>query len=105
MYAVVETGGKQFRVEQNSKITVEKLAGDNGSEIILEKVLLLGGEELKLGDPYIAGASVKAEILAQKRGPKLVIFKRRRRKDSKCKHGHRQDLTELLIKDIIAPAQ
>lgn len=104
MYAVIETGGKQYRVEKGSKISVEKLKVDNGAEITLDTVLLLGGDGCKLGSPYIEGASVKAEVLGQRRLPKVLVFKRRRRKDSKCKRGHRQDCTDLLIKEIVAPA-
>lgn len=104
MYAIIESGGKQFRVEKGARISVEKLPGENGSEVAIDKVLLIGGDGCKLGSPYIEGASVKAEIVAQRRGPKLIIFKRRRRKDSKSKHGHRQDLTDLQIKEIVAPA-
>lgn len=102
MYAVVETGGKQFIVEQNAKIIVEKLAANPGDEIILDKVLLLGGDNLRIGAPLVEGASVKAEVVAQGRKPKVLVFKRRRRKDSKTMHGHRQDCTCLKIKEIIA---
>ena len=104
MYAIIESGGKQFRVEKGARISVEKLPGENGGEVDIDKVLLIGGDGCKLGSPYIEGASVKAEIIGQRRGPKLIIFKRRRRKDSKSKHGHRQDLTDLRIKEIVAPA-
>lgn len=104
MYAIIETGGKQYRVEQGVNITVEKLAAKPGSEFILDKVLLLGGDTCQIGAPYIEGAQIRAEVIAQRRRPKVLIFKRRRRKDSKSMHGHRQDCTDLHIKEIIAPA-
>ena len=100
MYAIIESGGKQFRVEPQSKIAVEKLDAEIGQELILDKVLLVGGDECKIGAPYVEGASVKAEVVEQFRAGKVIVFKRRRRKDSKVKHGHRQDLTKLLVKEI-----
>lgn len=100
MYAIVETGGKQFRVEPGEKITVEKLNADLNSEVVLDKVLMVSGETCVIGAPYVEGAKVTAEVLAQRRQPKVLIFKRRRRKDSKTKHGHRQDCTDLRIKEI-----
>ena len=100
MYAIVESGGKQYRIEPEWKIAVEKLDAEIGQEITLDKVLLIGGENCKIGAPYVEGATVKAEVLEQVRGKKVVVFKRRRRKDSKCKHGHRQDYTMLLVKEI-----
>lgn len=101
MYAIVESGGKQYRIEPNWKIAVEKLDAQPGQEVVLDHVLLIGGDALKTGQPYIEGASVKAEVLEQVRGKKVIVFKRRRRKDSKCKHGHRQDYTMLMIKEIL----
>lgn len=100
MYAIVESGGKQFRVEEGAKISVEKLAVQPGDEVVLDKVLMIGGGECKIGTPYLEGVLVKAEVLAQNRGPKVLVFKRRRRKDSKSLHGHRQDYTELRVKQI-----
>lgn len=100
MYAIVESGGKQYRIEPEWKIAVEKLDAEIGQEVTLDKVLLVGGEDCKIGTPYVEGASVKAEVLEQIRGKKVIVFKRRRRKDSKCKHGHRQDYTMLLVKEI-----
>lgn len=102
MYAIVETGGKQFYVEQGAKIIVEKLAAKEGDEITLDRVLMLGGDNRKIGTPLVEGASVKAEVVAQGRRPKVLVFKRRRRKDSKTMHGHRQDCTWLRIKEISA---
>lgn len=102
MYAIIETGGKQYHVQQGSTIIVEKLPGDAGAEVTLDKVLMLGGEKFQVGAPYLAGASVLAEVVAQGRRPKVMIFKRRRRKDSKTLHGHRQDCTTLRIRSINA---
>lgn len=101
MYAIVETGGKQYRVEPNWTVMVEKLDAEPGQEVVLDKVLLAGGDECKVGSPYVEGASVKAEVLSQARQAKVIVFKRRRRKDSKSKHGHRQYCTMLRIKEII----
>lgn len=100
MYAIVETGGKQYQVEQGSRILVEKLAVEQGAQVVLDKVLLIGGDGCKVGAPYLEGASVTAEVTAQGRGPKVLVFKRRRRKDSKSLHGHRQDCTALRIISI-----
>ena len=100
MYAIVETGGKQYQVEQGSRIVVEKLAVEPGAEIVLDKVLMIGGDGCKVGTPYLEGVTVQAEVVAQGRGPKVLVFKRRRRKDSKSLHGHRQDHTALRIKSI-----
>lgn len=102
MYAIVETGGKQYYVEQDAKIIVEKLPGKVGDEIVLDRVLMTGGENRRIGTPLVEGASVKAEIALQGRRPKVLVFKRRRRKDSKTMHGHRQDCTCLRVKEIIA---
>lgn len=100
MYAIVETGGKQYQVEEGTRILVEKLAVEPGAEVVLDKVLLIGGDGCKVGAPYLEGATVKAEVVAQGRGPKVLVFKRRRRKDSKSLHGHRQDCTALRITSI-----
>lgn len=102
MYAIVESGGKQYRVEQGNTIIVEKLNVKAGDEVTLDKVLLLGGEDRRIGTPYVEGATVKAEALTQGRRPKVLVYKRRRRKDSKTMHGHRQDCTFLKIKEIAA---
>lgn len=100
MYAIIESGGKQYHVEPDWKVAVEKLDVEDGQEIVIDKVLLVGGEECKVGNPYVKGATVKAKVLEQGRGKKVIVFKRRRRKDSKCKHGHRQDYTMLLVQEI-----
>lgn len=101
MYAVIETGGKQYRVEKGSKIVVEKLQGEPGTEISLDKVLLISGEGVyKLGRPYLEGASVKATVTTQGRAKKILVFKRWRRNDSKKLYGHRQPETILQITAI-----
>lgn len=101
MYAVIKTGGKQYRVAANDVIQVERLEAEAGSEVQLSDVLMVGGDgALKIGAPLVEGAAVTAEVLEQAKGPKLVIFKKRRRKNSRRKTGHRQQLTVLRIKDI-----
>lgn len=101
MYAIIETGGKQFRVEEGFKIQVEKLEVEVGSEIVLESVLMVGGDKFAIGAPYVAGAKVTAEVLEQGRGKKVISF-RKWNKDAFRKKGHRQDYTALLIKTITA---
>lgn len=100
MYAIVETGGKQYYIEKNSKIYVEKLDANPGDQLTLDKILMIGGEDRKIGAPYVEGSSATVEVLAQRRAPKVLVYKRRRRKDSKTMHGHRQYCTVLLVKDI-----
>ncbi len=101
MYAVIKTGGKQYRVAQDEVIKVEKLAGDDGSTIEFSDVLMVGeGESVKVGTPFVAGAKVTAELVQQTRGPKVIAFKKRRRKNSRRKKGHRQDLTMVRITGI-----
>jgi large subunit ribosomal protein L21 len=100
MYAVIRTGGKQYRVAPNDVIAVERLAVEPGSSIELAEVLMVGGETPQVGSPLVAGASVGATVLEQGKGPKLVIFKKRRRKSSRRRTGHRQKLTVLRITDI-----
>ena len=105
MYAVIRTGGKQYRVSEGQLLRVEKLAGSAGDKITFGEVLLLGGAEAgseapKIGRPLVQGAAVAAEITAQDRGKKLVIFKFRRRKNYRRKNGHRQPYTELKITGI-----
>lgn len=103
MYAIVETGGKQYRVEEGTKITVEKLLADAGAEVALEKVLLVDASgDLKVGAPYLDGAKVTCEVMEHVRGPKVVVFHKWRRNDSHKKTGHRQDYTTLKIKSIQA---
>jgi large subunit ribosomal protein L21 len=103
MYAVIKTGGKQYRVEPGATIRVEKLPGDKGTKLELSDVLLVGdGENVKIGKPTLAGAKVSAEIVAQELGDKLVVFKFRRRKAYRKKTGHRQPYTALKITEISA---
>jgi large subunit ribosomal protein L21 len=102
MYAVIKTGGKQYRVSEGQTLRVEKLPGSAGDKVTFGEVLLLGGESPKVGRPLVAGAAVAAEITGQDRGKKLVVFKFRRRKNYRRKNGHRQPYTELKITGITA---
>ena len=102
MYAVIKTGGKQYRVAKGDKIFVEKLPGNVGDAVSFDQVLLVGGESLKLGKPTVSGAKVEGKILEQGRGEKVIIFKFRRRKNYVRRNGHRQDLTAVKIADIQA---
>jgi len=102
MYAVIKTGGKQYRVAADDVLTVEKVAGDAGSTVEFTDVLMLAGAgDPKVGMPLLSGAKVTAEVVEQGRGPKLIAFKKRRRKNSRRKRGHRQELTTIRIKEII----
>ena len=103
MYAVIQTGGKQYRVEPGKTIVVEKLEGDAGAPIVFDQVLLVSsgdGGSVTVGKPLVAGAKVTAEIVQQTRGDKLVVFKFRRRKNYRRKTGHRQPFTALEITGI-----
>ena len=101
MYAVIRTGGKQYRVAAGDKLKVEKLAAEVGAQVTLEQVLALGeGESLKVGAPLVAGAAVKATVLGHGLGDKVKIFKLRRRKHYKKSQGHRQPYTEIEITGI-----
>jgi large subunit ribosomal protein L21 len=102
MYAVFKTGGKQYRVEKGDKLRVEKLPGGVGQTVTFDQVLLVGGEALKLGKPVVSGAAVEAKIVAQDLGPKIIVFKFRRRKNYRRKRGHRQPFTALEITNIVA---
>ena len=105
MYAVIKTGGKQYRVSAGDKLKVEKLAGDVGSDVTIDQVLMLAdGDNVTIGAPVIAGASVQAKVLAHGRGDKVMIFKFRRRKHYRKTQGHRQDYTEIQIGDIATSA-
>ncbi len=97
MFAVVRTGGKQYRVAEGDLIRVERLPGEKGGAVTLGDVLMAGG---KIGSPLVEGASVAAEIVAQARGPKIIVFKKKRRQNYRRKNGHRQDLTILRITGI-----
>ncbi len=101
MYAIVETGGKQYKVKSGDTLRVERLDGDVGSQITLGQVLLAGaGEKVQYGAPYVDGASVTAKIVEQHRTRKVVVFKYKRRKGYRVKRGHRQHYTALRIEDI-----
>ena len=101
MYAIIKTGGKQYRVAAGEKLKVEKLAGDIGSEFLIDQVLLVGaGDEVKVGTPLVSGASVSAKVLAHGLGDKIKIFKMRRRKHYEKNQGHRQSYTEIEITGI-----
>jgi large subunit ribosomal protein L21 len=102
MFAVIKTGGKQYKVAADDKITVMLLEGEAGAQITFSEVLaLFDGEAHHVGAPLVSGASVTAEIVEQARGPKVYAFKKRRRKNSKRKRGHKQDLTIVRIVDIV----
>jgi large subunit ribosomal protein L21 len=101
MYAVIKTGGKQYRVTAGEKLKVESLAAEVGAELVLGEVLALGeGEGIKIGTPLVAGAEVKAKVIAHGKGDKVTIFKMRRRKHYQKHQGHRQGYTELEITGI-----
>jgi len=103
MYAVIKTGGKQYRVAAGEKIKVEQIPADVGAEITLDQVLMVGeGESVSIGTPLLAGARVTAKVLAHGRGPKIKIFKMRRRKHYQKHQGHRQNFTEIEISGIAA---
>ncbi len=102
MYAVIKTGGKQYRVAADEVVTIEKVAGDAGATVEFTEVLMVAGSgETKVGKPTLAGAKVTAEVVEQGRAPKVIAFKKRRRKNSRRKRGHRQHQTTVRIKDII----
>jgi large subunit ribosomal protein L21 len=103
MYAVIKTGGKQYRVAAGEKIKIEQIPADVGAEVTLDQVLMVGeGESVKIGAPLVSGASVKAVVLSQGRHDKITIFKMRRRKHYQKHQGHRQNYTELRIEAISA---
>src|SRR2546430_4865074 len=101
MFAVIKTGGKQYRVAAEDKLKVEKVAGEPGEIIQFGEVLVVGGDNVTLGNPTVSGASVAAEVLDQGRGPKVIAFKKRRRKNSRRKRGHRQEFTLIRITEIL----
>ena len=102
MYAVVETGGKQYRVQKGDVLKVELLRGEVGDEIILDKVLMKGKDDsVEIGKPYIEGASVKAEILNFGRNDKILVFKYKSKKNERKLRGHRQDYVEIRIAEVI----
>jgi len=101
MFAVIKTGGRQYRVVPDDVLEIGKIAGDVGTIVQLGEVLLVGGETPVLGAPTVAGASVAAEVLQHKRGPKVIAFKKRRRKNSRRKRGYRDEITVLRITEIL----
>jgi large subunit ribosomal protein L21 len=102
MFAVIKTGGRQYRVVPDDVLEIGKIAGDVGTIVQLGEVLLLGADTPVLGAPTVAGASVAAEVLQHKRGPKVIAFKKRRRKNSRRKRGYRDEITVLRITEILA---
>ncbi|MBA3516398.1 MAG: 50S ribosomal protein L21 [Rhizobiales bacterium] len=104
MFAVIRTGGKQYRVAADEILQIEKLPGEAGETVTFSDVLMLGGDEPQVGLPLVSGASVLAEIVEQKRGRKIIIFKKRRRQNSRRRNGHRQEFTLVRITDILADA-
>jgi large subunit ribosomal protein L21 len=101
MFAVIRTGGKQYRVEEDDVIAVEKLDGEPGATIDLSEVLMIGdGAEIAAGTPLVAGASVSATLVEQRRGPKIIVFKKKRRHNYRRKNGHRQYESVLRIDEI-----
>ena len=101
MFAVIKTGGRQYRVVPNDVLEIGKIAGDVGTIVQLGEVLVVGGDTPVLGMPTVAGASVAAEVLDHKRGPKVIAFKKRRRKNSRRKRGYRDEITVLRITEIL----
>jgi large subunit ribosomal protein L21 len=101
MFAVIKTGGRQYRVVPDDVLEIGKIAGDVGTIVQLGEVLLVGGDSPVLGVPTVAGASVAAEVLQHKRGPKVISFKKRRRKNSRRKRGYRDEITVLRITEIL----
>jgi large subunit ribosomal protein L21 len=101
MYAIIETGGKQYTIKQGDKVRVEKLSGNTGDDITIGTVLAINdGEHMVTGSPYVTGASVVGKVLAQAKADKVTVFKYKRRKDTKKKKGHRQLYTEFLVEKI-----
>ena len=101
MYAIVMCGGKQLKVAQGDQVNVELMTGDVGSTLVLDQVLLVGnGDKISVGAPLVAGAKVNAEVVAHGKGKKVIIFKKRRRQNSRRKNGHRQPFSTLKITGI-----
>jgi large subunit ribosomal protein L21 len=104
MYAIIETGGKQYKVEKGSRLRVEKLPYDEGKDFEIPQVMLIKGEgdaASKIGTPFVEGSKVMATVVKQLRGPKIIVFKKRSKKGYQKLNGHRQSLTEIEIKDLI----
>ena len=106
MYALVKTGGKQYRVSKDDTILVERLSAEEGEQIVLKDIVMLGdGDKVTIGTPLVDGAGISATVVRQTRGPKIIIFRRKRRKNHRRTQGHRQDLTLLKILDIAEDAK
>jgi large subunit ribosomal protein L21 len=105
MFAVIKTGGKQYRVAEDDVIEVARVAGERGDIVQFGEVLVLGGDTPSFGNPTIAGASVAAEVIEQGRGEKVIAFKKRRRKNSRRKRGHRQEFSRVRITEILTDGQ
>jgi large subunit ribosomal protein L21 len=101
MFAVIKAGGKQYRVAEDQVLKVEGVEGEPGTIVQLAEVIMLGGDQPQLGNPTISGASVAAEIIEHGRGPKVIAFKKRRRKNSRRKRGHRQEFVLIRISEIL----
>ena len=101
MFAVIKTGGKQYRVAEKDVITIDKIKGDPGDLVEFAEVLILGGDNVMVGTPTVSGASVAGEVVQQTRGAKVIAFKKRRRKNSRRKRGHRQELSVIRITEIL----
>ncbi|HNT43690.1 MAG TPA: 50S ribosomal protein L21 [Syntrophorhabdaceae bacterium] len=105
MYAIIENGGKQYKIEEGKKVRLEKFAGAEGDEVKIENVLAVNtGETTLIGSPYVSGAYINGKVVTQGRDKKVTVFKYKRRKDYKVKRGHRQPFTELLVEKIIVEA-
>ncbi len=102
MYAIIETGGKQYKVSEGDVVYIEKLAVNEGDAVKFDKVLAVGGENAVIGTPVVDGASVDAKVLAQGKGKKIIVFKYKPKKGSKTKQGHRQPFTKVQIEKINA---
>ena len=102
MYAIIETCGKQFRVQEGNKIVIDRLVAEIGNEVTFDRVVMLGGDSAKFGAPYIDGAKVTAKVMEHGRGEKVIVFKKHRRKSYRKTQGHRQDYTALTITGINA---
>ena len=102
MYAVIKTGGKQYKVSEGDLVKVEKIDGAVGETVEIDQVLMVGGAEVKLGTPLVPGAKVKAQIVAQEKDKKILVFKSKRRKGYRKKFGHRQPVTRLKVAAIEA---
>lgn len=100
MYAIIQTGGKQYKVAEGDLLHIEKLEGDAGSKVNFAEVLLVGGKTVKIGAPLVAGAKVDAEIVSQDRDAKIIVYKKKRRKGYEKTQGHRQALTAVKITKI-----